>query len=142
MTTELKGTKNTKEVLALVLAGLRVGVAAMKDGKLSFDDLIELKELIPVVGPAISDIGEVPSEIGDLSTEEAADCVAYVMAELAIDDAKAKAVVTAGLKVAVAGYELYKAVTMTSGAVDLAAAPAGDETVPSAEALPTEEAKA
>jgi hypothetical protein len=105
-----KGTKNLIEVVDLALGLLEAGTGAMKDGKLGIDDLLQLKSLVTVVGPAIGDVGEVPGELADLTTEEAAEVVGHVMLKLAIDDAKARAVVAASLKLAVAGYELFKAV--------------------------------
>lgn len=107
---EQKGTKELKELLDLALTGVEVGVAAQKDGHIGVEDLGLLLKLVPTIQPALDGIGEIPAELADLSTEEAADVVAHVMAKLVIDDAKARLVIEKALKAIVANYELIKAV--------------------------------
>lgn len=108
--TEIKGTKELKELLDLALAGVEVGVKISADKKVDITDLGHLLILVPKVEPAFAGVGEVPSELADLSTEEAAEVVTHVMAKLMIEDAKAKLVVEKALKALVANYELVKAV--------------------------------
>lgn len=113
--TELKGVQNTKEVLALVLAGVQVVKSAQADGKIDANDLGQLLTLIPTVGPAIDGIAEVPKEIGDLSGEELAELVAYISAHQALaDDAKIKAVISGGLKVVAGALEVINALKKTA----------------------------
>lgn len=107
---EQKGTKELKELLDLALTGVEIAVDAGKDGHVGVEDLGLLLKLAPVVQPAIEGVGEIPAELADLSTEEAADVVAHVMAKLAIDHAKARLVIEKALKALVANYELIKAV--------------------------------
>ena len=107
---ETKGTKELKELLDLVLTGVEIAVDASKDGHVGVEDLGLLLKLAPVVQPAIDGIGEIPAELADLSAEEAADVVAYVMGKLAIDDAKARLVIEKALEVLISTYELIKAV--------------------------------
>lgn len=108
--TEAKGTKELKELVDLALTGVEVGVKASADGKVDVQDLGLLLTLVPTVGPAIDGIGEIPGELADLSTEEAAELVAHVMAKLAVDDAKAREVIEKALKAAAAVYALVKAI--------------------------------
>lgn len=107
---EKAGVKELKEALSFVMAAVDAGCKISGDGKVDMSDLQYLLALIPKIEPAFSGLSEVPSELSDLSTEEAAELVAFIMAGLVIDDAKAKDVVEKGLKVLVAGYELVKAV--------------------------------
>jgi hypothetical protein len=104
------GIEEVKQVLDLALAGVSVGASAMKDGHLGVEDLGYLMQLVPVVGPAVAGASKVPAELADLSEEEAAEVVAYVMAKLAIDNAKAVLVIEKALKTAVSVYELAKAI--------------------------------
>lgn len=103
------GTTELKELLTLVLDGVAVGVDAAKDGKIDFADVPLVFRLIPDLGPAFSNVGQVPAELADLTQEEAADVVAFVMSKLALDDAKARAVIVAALKTLASGYELVQA---------------------------------
>lgn len=101
--------KDLKELLDLVLDGVSVAVDAEKDGKLDISDAALLLKLIPDVGPAFADIGNVPAELAAMSAEDAAEIVTYVMGKLAIADDKARKVIDAALKLAAAGYGMYAA---------------------------------
>ena len=94
----------------LALAGVSVGVSASKDGKIGVEDFGYLMALVPVVGPAIEGIDKVPAELADLDESEAAEVIAHVMGKLAVDDAKAIAIIGKSLKAIAAVYELVKAV--------------------------------
>lgn len=108
---ENKSIKELKELLDLMLTGVEVGVDITKDGKLDLNDLQHVMKLIPVVGPAVQNIGDIPAELGDLSSEEGTEIVVHVMTKLAVDDAKAKIIIEKSLKAALAVYELVKAIS-------------------------------
>lgn len=98
-----------KNLLALVIDAVLVGVDASKDGKISVQDAGLLLRLIPDVGPAFQNIGDVPSELSQLDQAQADEIVAFVMGKLAIDNPKAVAIVQASLKTAESAYILVKA---------------------------------
>lgn len=106
----LKGIKETKEMLDLLLSVLDVGMKARADGKVDMADLGLVLQIVPNLGPAFEGIGEIKAEVSDLSSDEAAELIAHVMGKLILDDAKARLVVEKGLRALVANYELYKAI--------------------------------
>ena len=63
----------------------------------------------PKLVPAIEGVKEIPAELKDMSTAEAAAVVAEVGAKLAIDNEKAKAVVDNSLKTLLAVKDLIDA---------------------------------
>jgi hypothetical protein len=109
MGTEVRNVQNLKEVLDLALAGVKLVSDAQKDGHIGVEDLGLILNLIPVVGPAFDKIGEVPAEIGDLSSEEAAELAGYVMAKLTLSDEKARKVIDASFKLLSAGLAMMAA---------------------------------
>lgn len=102
--------KETKELIDLILGAVAVSVDAQKDGKLSFEDAALLVKLIPDFVPAFEGMGQVPSELASMSEADAAELSTHVMVKLAIEDGKARKVVDAALKFAVAGYGLVSAI--------------------------------
>lgn len=104
------GTKETKELLDGLLAMVKTGMDIAKDGKIGFDDISHVVGLVPKLVPAFDGVKALPAELSDLSQEEAADLVAHVVANLAVEDVKAKAIVAASLKVLVSGYGLVMAI--------------------------------
>jgi hypothetical protein len=112
---EVKGTKELTEFLDLPLTVAGMIVDAKADGTISPADAALLFRLAPVIGPAIDGIGEIKSELSDLSEAEAAAVVAHVMAKWpALPSEKAKLVAAAGLKAAYANYQLVKAIQAPS----------------------------
>lgn len=109
--TEAKDTKGLTEVVDAILTGISVFKQAEADGKIDLSDLGLLLQLVPVVGPAISDASDIPAELKDLSTEEAAALVAHVMVKLSLGNEHAQAVATEALKFAAQGFALYKAIS-------------------------------
>lgn len=104
------GIEHLKLIVDLGLAGVEAGVGIAKEGKIDAQVLADLVPVLMAAPPAIAAIGEVPAEISDLDESEAADLVAYVMGKLSIDDVKAKAVISASLKCAVAIVALVQAI--------------------------------
>lgn len=92
------GIQETKEALKLVFAGFKVAQDANADGKVDLNDLGHVIQLVPLVGPAFGNIGQVPKEFADLSTEEGAELIAFTAAELNLTSPKAKIFLVYGLK--------------------------------------------
>jgi hypothetical protein len=107
---EKKGVKELKEMIDLALAGVDVGIKASADGKVDVQDLSLLLSLIPLAGPAIDGVGEIPAELSDLSADEAAEVVAHIMAKLSLGNGKAIRVAEKALKAALAVYMLVQEV--------------------------------
>jgi hypothetical protein len=99
---EKKDLKATKEMLHLLLTGVKVGVQAAADKKIDLNDAGLLFQLVPAIGPAVADAKDIPAELSDLSEDEGVELVAFVAAELAIPDAHARKVVEKALKAIVA----------------------------------------
>ena len=109
---EKVGIQGLKSVLDLSLALVEAGVKVGADGKISLEDIGAVVAILPAVLPVISLVGQLPAELADLSEEEAAEAVAHVMLKLAVEDAKARAVVAASLKTAAAVAGLVQAIRM------------------------------
>lgn len=107
----VKGVKELIELLDLLLDAHSVVKQALSDGKVGLGDAALLFKLVPQIGPAVSGLSEVPAEVKDLTAAEAGQVVAHVMAKLAVEDAKARAIIAASLKVVVDGVELAKAIS-------------------------------
>lgn len=109
-------TKELVEFLDMLLDGVQVAVDANADGKIDVSDLPLLLKLVPSIGPAITDMDKIPSELAVLSPESAAAVVTHVMTKLAITDEKARELIDLGLKAAAANYAFVKALTKKPGA--------------------------
>ena len=107
---EVKDTKETKEVLDLVLTVAQVVQQAAADKKVDLADIGLLLQLVPVAGPALEGVKEIPAELADLSDAEGVDLVAHVAAKLAINDEHAKAIILASLKASVALWGVVQAI--------------------------------
>jgi hypothetical protein len=107
---ESKGVKDLTDVIDLALAAVNVVQSAKKDGHIGVEDLGLVLQLIPLAGPALDGVGQIPAELKDLSAEEAAQVVAHLGAKLGIEDSKAMHIAEAALKVAASGYSLVKAI--------------------------------
>lgn len=94
-----KDIKNLKEAVGLAVGILKTVKDAKADGSINAADLGLLIQLVPLVGPAVDGIGEVPSELADLSAAEAAELSAFIMAAHAVDGPKAQALIEGGFKV-------------------------------------------
>lgn len=113
---EEMGVKELKEILDFGLAMVEMGVKASADKKIDLNDLQLLLTVVPTVGPAFEGLDQAKLEIGNLSAEEAAELVAHAMAKLAVEDAKARAIVEAALKAAAANYALFVAIKASKAA--------------------------
>jgi hypothetical protein len=102
--------KDTIELIDGLLTSLEVIAGAAKDGKIGVEDLPLLLKLVPVVGPAVDGVGNIPAELADLSAEEGAELISHVMAKLAIESEKARSVIEKALKALIAIQQLVQAV--------------------------------
>jgi cell pole-organizing protein PopZ len=107
---EKEGIKELKEVVALAIGLANAGIKIGKDGKIGLDDVGHLMAVVMLIAPAVDGITKLPAEVLDLSAPEAAEVIAEVAATLAVDDAKAKAVVLAAIKLAASGKDLVSAI--------------------------------
>lgn len=107
---EKLGTEHLTALVDMGLVLVKAGEKAAADGHISFTDLGYLAEVVPTVGPAVAGLGQDIPELQDLSTEEAEALVAHVIEKLAVDSDKARRIVEASLKAAVAAYGLVQAV--------------------------------
>lgn len=104
------GTKELTEAVDLLLdTGLALK-SALADGKVGLEDAVLLMRLVPKVGPALEGIGKIPAELKDLSAEEAEALAAHVMAKLTVENKKARDLIEASLKLAVAAVSLVRAI--------------------------------
>lgn len=96
----MSGVKDVSQLKDVVVFSVKLanGVqAAMKDGKISFDDGAILIGLIPAAGAAIQGADQIPAEIADFQAEEAVELVNAVAVELVVDNEKAKKIINASL---------------------------------------------
>lgn len=98
--------QNLKEVISALAAGVKVGLKIAEDKKVSVDDIPLLFQVIQKIPAAVADIDQVPGELADLDAAEAADLVAYTMAELALPEDHAKKIVESSMKVLISVYGL------------------------------------
>lgn len=102
--------KDVVAVVDLILDGVGVVISAEADGKITLTDLPLLMKLIPDLGPAFSNLSLIPSELSHLSQDDAGALVAHVIEKLAVTDARARDIIDASLKAAVAVYALVNAI--------------------------------
>jgi hypothetical protein len=77
-----KNIKNTKEVVGFFIKILNWVSDSLEDGAIGFRDILSLAPCLTSVRDAIDDIGEVPSELSDLSEAEKIEIVSFVREEL------------------------------------------------------------
>lgn len=70
--------QNSKEVVALVATLAKALAAASADGKFDLGDIGQFITLLPVVGPALADVGVVPKELGELDAAEKKELKTYI----------------------------------------------------------------
>lgn len=94
----MKTVKESKEVIALVIATANAINDARADGKIDYKDTALILPIIPKIGPAIDNIGEVPAELADLDPTEAAELVAQLQSDLNIGSDEVKQLIGSSLK--------------------------------------------
>lgn len=110
MSEEKKGVKEVLDVVDCGVALVNCGLLVAKDKKISLDDLPHVFAVIPKLVPAIEGVKEIPAELKDIDSAEAAEVVAHVASTLAVESEKAKVVIGASLKTVMAVKELVEAV--------------------------------
>lgn len=96
------GTKETEELLVFV-AKLGNGIdSALEDGVINFMDVDELFSPAAAAKSAFEGAAEIPKEIGDLDSTEAANLVEIFAGELSIRNELASELTVEGLAVATA----------------------------------------
>ena len=101
--------KNTLEVVTFGAALTTAILTAREDGKIDANDLANFVAVVPLIGPALEGIGEVPTELSDLNEveqEEIIDDVKSIVGD--VSDEKAVAYATAALKIASGIYDAVK----------------------------------
>lgn len=100
--------KGIEDLVSLVAD---VALAIIKAPKpLQVAELGLLLPLLPEMELAMSELGEIPSEIGSMSYEEGISLIGIIAAKLAVDEPKAVAVIGASLKMIAAGKDLLAAI--------------------------------
>lgn len=111
--TEKLGIKETQEAVdaALDVANMGIQIGAVGVGIQDIAVVLAaLPQLAIDVPKAIEGAGNIPGELGDLSTEEAGALIAHVIEKLGVGDAHAKLIVEKALRAAAADYDLVKAI--------------------------------
>lgn len=103
-------TKNTKELIGLVIKTANAIKDAGADGKIDIADIGLILPLIPAIGPAVENIASVPAELADMDQAEAQELIDMVKNDLKIGDEHTKNIIAASLKLVGAGVELIKAI--------------------------------
>ena len=102
----MSGIKETKEVLAFVLSLANAAGNASADGEVTFGDITELYKPLTKAMTALNGMGEVASEMGELSQDEMDELVAYVKEELDLPQDGIESMVESGMDVVLKLYKL------------------------------------
>lgn len=103
--------KNTLEVITLGASMGKAFAGAKDDGKIGIEDLGQLIQIIPALGPALADISQVPAELKDIDSaelEQIKAAVIDVVGDVAGD--KAIEIAKASLDLGLAAYDLMRAI--------------------------------
>jgi hypothetical protein len=103
----MEGTKETKEVIDLVIALAKGIESALEDGKIELTDALALIPAVMKAPAAFGDAAKIPAELKDLSEGEHAALVAWAKAELDLKDDKAEEQIELAISV---GLQLCKLV--------------------------------
>jgi hypothetical protein len=100
------GVEETKDAVKF---GCKFGLAisVCLDG-VDFEDVDEITSALTQLPSALSGMGSIPSEIGDMDTFELQECIDIVRTELKVENQKALLIVEKSLKVLYAIYDLVK----------------------------------
>jgi len=103
--------KNTLEVITLGAAMGKAFAGAKEDGKIGVEDLGQLIQIIPALGPALADISRVPDELKAIDAAELAEIKAAVVEVVGdVADDKAVDIAKASLDLGLAAYDLMQAI--------------------------------
>lgn len=117
-TTKLYGIDNLKKVIDLGIELEKVGVHVAQNGKDWAKDMKDLFDHVPSlffqVQALVAGGSQIPLELKDLDSSEAAELFAYVSEKLTVDGEKAQRIVGASIKLVgdmvVDGMNLFKAI--------------------------------
>lgn len=101
-----------KKLVTLVAKSVQTGVQVAADGKVDWSDLSLILGAVPSLISALDGVTAVPAELSHLSAEDAAELSAELVAQLALSDEKAVAVLSASLKILVGVVALVEAITL------------------------------
>lgn len=104
------GIEELKSIVSLMIKIANLTGEALSDKKISLDDAALIFKLIPAIGPAIEGAKDALPELEDLQSEEIAELAAHVMTEISVGDEKAKSILSACLKIAIAAVSLKDAI--------------------------------
>lgn len=96
------GIKETKEMLVFLFTlGKAVKEAKENDGKIDYMDAMLLMKVLPSMGPALDNAGDIVAEIKDIDGEEADELITYIGQEVGLVIGKEQLVaqIIAGLEV-------------------------------------------
>lgn len=97
--------------LNLIIDAAQLGAQAEAKGGFTISDVTSVIKLAPDLGPALSTMGQVPSELKALNPAAEAQLVAFVTQKLSgMQSARGAEITQAALKAAVATFELLKAI--------------------------------
>lgn len=105
-----------KKVVTLIAKSIQTGVQVAADGKVDWSDLSLILGAVPSLVSALDGIALVPSELAQLSADDAAELSAELIAQLALSDAKAEKVLEASLKILVGVVDLVAGLTYSAPA--------------------------
>lgn len=103
------GTKETKEVVAFILAMTEVVFETASDGRIGLGDAFKFIGVLRKASPAIKDISKVQAELKDLSDAEREDLAAYIQAEFDIPNSMIETYIEQSLIAALSLVDLFVA---------------------------------
>lgn len=97
----MEGTKETKEMLSLVIAiGNGIG-KSLGDGRLSISDLKNFIGVLDVSKDAVKGASKIPRELADLDAKEKAELIQFVKVKFDIPQDRIEQVVESALAAAI-----------------------------------------
>lgn len=99
-----------KSMVSLVIQMCDSGYIMAQDGKLEWDDVGEVWDIMKKVYPAFKSVGEIPAEAAHLTPEQFDQLIILIESEFTIVPEKSKDVLDKILKAAKACHEVYLAV--------------------------------
>lgn len=100
--------KSLEDLVSLMAGVASAVIAAPKP--LTLSSLSELLPLLPQIELVVSELGDLPKEIGEMSFSEGTNLVGIIAAKLSVADAKAVAIINASLQLVAASMSLVSAI--------------------------------
>jgi hypothetical protein len=102
--------KEVKELITLLNSGIHLGVQVIQDGKVGFNDMPYVLDFIEKLVPGVQGISQIPSELAQMTDQDAEDLIEFAVQDLNLPEGKAKEVVELSLKILSDLFHLVKAV--------------------------------